>query len=218
MSIEKLERDLAFISKLSDYPGSQDGLTTDEFKAMFDAAPLVIQDYINNVLVPAIIAIDPSEDDAGIYLRLDGGKMKGPVNMNGNRLSGIPTPSAADDAVPKAFVLPVSGGAMTGVLEVLEPVEPKDAASKGYVDAKHMSGEIILSAGGWVNGVQEVAVEGILESDWPHYGIVYGADREAEKEAFALVDELETQAGKFIFRCFEDAPGVDLTLMWEVNR
>lgn len=218
MSLNKLEQDLAFISKLSDYPGSQDGLSTDEFKAKFDEAALIIQEYINTALVPAIIAIDPSEDDAGIYLRLDGGKMKGPVNMNGNRLSGIPTPSADDDAAPKAFVLPVSGGAMTGALEVLEPVEDGHAASKGYVDAKHLSGEVVLLAGGWVNGVQEVAVAGILATDRPHWVVVYGQDPAAEKEAFALVDDLETEAGKFIFRCFEDVPGVALTIQWEVNR
>jgi hypothetical protein len=225
MSIEKLERDLAYISKLSDYPGSQDGLTTDEFKAMFDAAPLAIQDYINNVLVPAIVAIAPGEDD-GTYLLLAGGKMRGTLDMGGQRLKNLPAPVEDDDATPKSYVLPKTGGSMFGDVAMSGykvkglgiPTESGDAASKGYVDGRHLSGELVLSSAGWVGGIQEVAVAGILAADRPHWGIVYGQDPAADKEAFALVDELEAQARKFIFRCFEDVPETDLTIEWEVNR
>ena len=134
----------------------------------------------------------------------------------GMAAEAVATKKAIDEVAAAALMK--SGGTMEGALNVLEPVEPQEAASKGYVDAKHLHGTVELKAAAWSGWAQTVAVEGILESDWPHYGIVYGADREAEKEAFALVDELETQDGKFIFRCFEDVPGVALTIQWEVNR
>lgn len=93
-----------------------------------------------------------------------------------------------------------------------------DVVSQEYVDSKHLSGSVVLSSANWVGGVLTVTVSGILSTDAPHYGPVYSGDREAEKEAFALIDELETSTGTFIFRCFGDVPDVDLTVQWEVNR
>ena len=117
--------------------------------------------------------------------------------------------------------LPMTGGAMTGALEVLEPTQESNPATKGYVDRKHFSA-VVLAASGWSGGapaVQEIALEGILAADNPHYGIVYSVGNvEAEKEAFALVDELETAAGKLIFRCYGDRPAIDLRVQLEVNR
>ena len=78
--IDKLLRDLSIIAKLSDYPGSQDGLSTDEFKAKFDEAGLAIQEYLNTVLIPAVEAISPESGP----LPLSGGTMTGDINMNGN--------------------------------------------------------------------------------------------------------------------------------------
>ena len=233
MSIEKLERDLAFISKLSDYPGSQDGLSTDEFKAMFDAAPLAIQDYINNVLVPAIIAIAPGEDDGGIYLPLAGGKMKGVLDMGGQRLKNLPAPVDDEDAVSKSYVLPKTGGSMFGDIDMSGykvkgldiPTESGDAASKEYVDSRRFATQVNVPASGWavVGGVynQTILVAGVLGTDEPHYGVVYSGDaasRIAQKEAFALVDDLDTGSGIITLSCFGDAPGIDLVLQLEVNR
>lgn len=52
MAIPLFEDDLAIISKLSDNPNTGDGLSAEELKAKFDAAPKLIQDYINNILIP----------------------------------------------------------------------------------------------------------------------------------------------------------------------
>ena len=138
------------------------------------------------------------------------------LSVKGMAAEAVATKEAIDKVASEA--LHKSGGAMTGALEVLEPTADAHAASKGYVDGRHLSGELVLSSAGWVGGIQEVTVAGILAADRPHWGVVYGQDPAAEKEAFALVDELETQDGKFIFRCFEDVPGVSLTIQWEVNR
>lgn len=58
IKIPLLTEDLDFISKLSDRPNQTepDELTPEEFKAEFDKAGNRIKDYVNNVLLPAIIA------------------------------------------------------------------------------------------------------------------------------------------------------------------
>ena len=122
--------------------------------------------------------------------------------------------------------LPKTGGTMTGAINMGSkritnlgaPSSNADAANKAYVDGKRLSGTVTLTAAGWSGGAQEVSVSNILATDMPHWGIVYGTNTEAEKEAFALVDVLETSAGKFTFRCFGDVPKVALTIQWEVDR
>ena len=122
--------------------------------------------------------------------------MQGAINMNGQKLNGIKTPEADDEA-----------------------------ANKGYVDSKRfVPPNVVLSAAGWsaeAPYTQTVAVAGILETDRPHYGVVLSEDREtalAEKEAFAMVDDLDTGANVVTFTCLEDKPDVALTIQMEVNR
>ena len=138
---------------------------------------------------------------------------------------------AVGDAIDK--MLPKSGGQMTGdiamggnrVTGLGEPEDAGDGASKGYVDGKHFLATVSLPAAGWAGDAapytQTVAVPGILETDTPHYGVVYSGTAEektAQKEGFALVDDLDTGAGNVTFTCFEEAPEVDLTIQLEVNR
>lgn len=129
----------------------------------------------------------------------------------------------ADDVASAALYK--SGGAMTGPLTVLTPTEDGHAASKGYVDtyvgSKHVSGQVTLPASGWSASApytQSVALEGILAADCPHYGVVYSGNWEAEKEAFSLVDKLETGENTLTFTCYEEKPECDLILQLEVNR
>lgn len=121
-----------------------------------------------------------------------GGTMTGPIDMGSKKITNLATPTNNADAVPKKYM-------------------------EDYVGSKRLSGTVSLTTA-WTNGEQEVSVSGILASDMPHWGIVYGTNVEAEKEAFALVDVLETSAGKFTFRCFGDVPTVPMTIQWEVNR
>ena len=127
----------------------------------------------------------------------------------------------AEKALPKA------GGTMTGGIDMgfhritrlsANPQDAAEAVRKDYVDGKHKSGTVTLTTAGWSGGAQTIDVSGILATDMPHWGVVYGTNREAEREAFALVDALETADGKFTFRCFDGVPAVALTVQWEVNR
>ena len=134
--------------------------------------------------------------------------------------------STADTAKATAeAALPRSGGDMTGAMTVPEPVANANPATKKYVDevvaATHMTAELTLRADKWSEEepyTQTVAVEGILATDRPHYGILYTENWEAEKEAFALVDELDTADGMVSFVCFAEKPEADITIQMEVNR
>lgn len=56
--IGALNEDLAIHQKLDDEPNDVGGLSAGELKALFDRAPLIIQKYINEVLVQAINGLD----------------------------------------------------------------------------------------------------------------------------------------------------------------
>lgn len=227
--IERLLEDLAVITKLSDYPGSQDGLSADQFKAKFDEAALIIQDYLNGVIVPALEGVAPDNID---NLPLKGGTMMGAINMAGNKLYNLPTPTNDRDAVPKNYVLPISGGTMTGQLMMGGfriggagyPAAPTDVATKQYVDNTHTITSVLLPASGWSASApyaQRVELAGITEDDAPHYGVIFSgtnAEKIAQKEAFACVDDMETTADALVFTCFEDKPAVDITVQLELHR
>ena len=52
MAIPKILEDLSIIQKLSNLPNETDGLSAESLKAAFDEAPLKLQQYINEELVP----------------------------------------------------------------------------------------------------------------------------------------------------------------------
>ena len=131
-----------------------------------------------------------------------------------------------------AFVLK-SGDVMTGNLGMSgskitglgTPTDAGDGASKAYVDGKHILATVSLPAASWAGEAapytQTVAVEGILATDTPHYGIVYSGTAEekaAQKEGFALVDDLDPGLDSVMFTCLEEKPEADLTVQLEVNR
>lgn len=67
---------------------------------------------------------------------------------------------------------------------------------------------------------QTVSVNGVTTDDRPHWSVVYSENPEtrlSEKEAFALVDDLETFDGYVVFTCFEERPEIDITIQMEVN-
>lgn len=61
IELEYLNGDLNIIQKLDDEPNDVGGLTSAQLKAKFDEAGNAIKDYINNVLIPAILAADATE-------------------------------------------------------------------------------------------------------------------------------------------------------------
>lgn len=142
--------------------------------------------------------------------------------------------TAADNAQTTANnALPKAGGEMTGdivmggkkVTGLADPSMYTDAATKGYVDSRRKVFNTTLAANGWVGDAapytQTIAMDGILESDTPHYGPVYSDNAETallEKENWALVDDMETADGSVTFTAFEEKPVVDIAVQMEVFR
>lgn len=120
--------------------------------------------YYNNKLV----AGTTSTPDA---LPLAGGTMAGNIDMDGNKVTGLPAPTADLDAVTKAYLdnaiatavadyLAKAGGSMTGAINMGgnkitalgNPTAAGDAATKSYVDSAVPSGTFLPTTGGTMSG------------------------------------------------------------------
>ena len=208
MAIPKLETDVRIISQIPNYPGSEGGLTPEEFKAKFDEAPQIIKDYINNVFIPEMNQI--VDVDA---------LLNGILDATLTQADKAAQAKAVGDALNAK--LSRTGGNMTGAMTVLEPETDANPATKKYVDRKHVTAQVTLLASGWSDSApytQTVPVDGILATDQPHYGVVYTDNWNDERDAFAAVDELDTADGSVTFTCFAEKPSVDITIQMEVNR
>lgn len=100
-----------------------------------------------------------------------------------------------------------------------------NAATKEYVDAKRKEFSFTLTVNDWVGDAapftQTIGIEGILATDKPHYSAVYSDDQEtrlAQKEAYALVDDLDTADGSVTVTCFDEMPAVNIPIQMEVIR
>lgn len=110
MAIPKFLEDLNIISRIGDKPGSDSGLTTEQFKAKFDEGILKIQNYINEHLIPGIEGAVSEEGllqqiAAVLNRKLDkaGGVMTGNIDMNGQKITNLPAPVNNGDAATKGF-------------------------------------------------------------------------------------------------------------------
>ena len=140
---------------------------------------------------------------------------------------------ALNEALTKAkAALPKTGGTMTGdiamsgkkVTGLGDPVNNGDATSKKYVDGKTQLFNATLTASGWSANApytQTVAVNGVLNTDCPHVGLVTSDNKdtaEAEEEAWGCVSKGVANDNSITFTCWEDKPEINLNLQIEVNR
>ena len=215
MAIPKFEENVNIISQLPNYPGSEGGLTPAEFREKFDEAASLIKEYLNNVLTPELDSLVDVESLLNKVL---------------DATLSMPDKAAQAKAVGDALekLLPKTGGTVTGALTVPDPTQPGHAANMGYVtgyvDSKRMEFQVTITPEGWTgNGpyTQTVSLEGILESDNPHVGLVPNDSVDialAQEEAWGLVSRGVTGNGSITFTCYEEKPGVALTIQIEVNR
>jgi hypothetical protein len=219
MALPKLLEDLAFISKLGDYPGSDDNLTTEQFRERFDMAALRIQEYLNNQLIPGL-------DQLVDVQALINGILDSTLSLPDKAANA----KAVGDALAKK--LDKTGGNVTGnidmggkrVVNLGEPVNDEDAVRKSYVDKKHEEFQIIVPANAWTGSgpyTQTVALVGILNTDKPHWDVLLSADTAtaiAEEEAFSVISKLDTNNGSVLLTCLEEKPDINVTIQMEVNR
>ena len=127
--------------------------------------------------------------------------------------------AAADNAQTAA------DNAQTAADNAQTSAENAEKNAKDYADSKRKVFNTTLTTNDWVGDAapytQTIGIGGILATDMPHYSVVYDADQEirlAQKEAFAMVDDLDTTDGSVTFTCFEDKPAVNIPIQMEVNR
>ena len=160
-------------------------------------------DYIRNK--PDVAALEEglrsAQTQAGAALPQSGGSMTGDLNMSGSRITGLAQPQQETDAVSLSYLL-------------------------GYTGQAGLALEVVLTAEDWVGEAggpytQTLYAAQIRETDRPHFAPAYSGAREtrlAQKEAFALIDELDAENGTLIFTCFEEKPQEALTIQLEINR
>jgi hypothetical protein len=122
MAIPKFEEDLNIISKLGDYPGSTDNLTSEQFKAKFDEAALKIQRYLNGTLVPSV---DQIVDVQAL--------LNGILDSSLSDSTKAANAKATGDALAKKANL--TGCTFTGYVSGIAPTAAGHFAPKQYVDS-----------------------------------------------------------------------------------
>ena len=110
MALDRLTEDMNFVRNMGDDPKRDDGLSTQEFKSFFDKAGLLIQNFINNKLIPQIeSSIDEGallqqiSEVLGRKLDKSGGVMTGDLNMNGKRLLNLASPIEGNEPATKDY-------------------------------------------------------------------------------------------------------------------
>lgn len=162
MTITKLTENVAQVSNLGDYPKLDNGLTTAELKAWLDKAPEIIKTYLNETLIPEVeakfgsldawIADADTKIDGFIagsgFLPTTGGTMEGPINMGSQKITSLAAPASDGDAANKQYVDDETSDAVTQAT----------SQAKTYTDGRDALYTVTLTASGWSNKYQTVAV------------------------------------------------------------
>ena len=175
-----------------------------EFNAISDLVRKTTIDYLeaHPAITDKTLTLEDHAADAAAVgaaikklLPKSGGTMTGPIAMGGSRVTGLGTPTGSGDA-----------------------------ASKSYVDGKHVVKTATITTtwkGSTAPYTQSVTVSGILSTDYPHITPVYSTTNStaiAQKEAWAKVSEAVAESGKITFTCFEEKPTTAIPIQIEVMR
>lgn len=152
MALTKFEKDMGIIAKLDDEPNDVGGLTSAELKAKFDEGGKALQKYLNDVLLPELLAalekkVETSTAVNGHPLTENVTVTKADVGLgNVDNTSDMDKP--VSDAQGEAIRQVEEAKAdKTNVLEKdgttpYTPTAPEHPANKGYVDK--VAGEAVL--------------------------------------------------------------------------
>ena len=188
MAIPKFEDDLRIISKLGDNPGTDNGYTTQEFKEAFDKAPLLIQKFINEVLIPAANASSSPEE---------GLSMKGQINMNWQVLKGLNAPTADDEAVNWGSVKDL--GKFSAVTVTLTAAGWTASEAAGFVQSVVVDG---------LTDEKKVRVYPAIPATL--------AEKLALAEETPKVKACTRTGNTMTFEAWEEAPALDIPIIVEV--
>lgn len=238
INLPQFSEDMDIIQKLGDTPGTDNNLDWKQLQAKFDEAGNLLKTYLNTI-IPLLNAAFSNEGSV-----ITGGTLIGDLDIKGNRLFGIATPTADSDAASKKYVdsavegaktasLSKAGGTMTGNIDlggnaltnVKAPAAATDAATKGYVDGKRLVLTTTIPAS-WTGSAepytQTISVPGILATDTPHIMPVYTDPNYsvtlAQIEGWSKIVSAFSGDGTIAFYCRPDKPTVAIPIQIEVMR
>lgn len=152
--IGSFDTDLKIHQALGDEPNIDNGLSADEMKAKFDQAGLLIQKFINEVLIPAVNNligdIGATEENLKDYLPKSGGHMSGDLYTDGFRVvldsSGRIYISVGSDSAEMMFG---AGGedVMTVSPQAIRAMKDLRLIDRLYFDQEGEAGAYIESIG-----------------------------------------------------------------------
>ena len=190
MALERFTEDLNFVTNLGDNPRRDDGLSTPQFKSIFDKAGLAIQNFINNKLIPGI---EGAVSEEGLLAQVN--------VVLGKKLDKF-------------------GGTMTGALNVIEPTESTNAVPKGYVDTQKKTITLQFSAwSDTAPYTQTITVDGLSDSVFARAYPETPEDA-AQLESFndelVKITDCKRSKNKMTFRCLDEKPVRDIPVIVEV--
>ena len=185
MSIPTLDTDLSIIQKLDDYPNDIGGLSAAQLKAKFDEGALALQTYINTVLIPALIASNvPFTPTAAVNAATIQAAIENvQAQLAGISAGSIPNNTVGMEKLTKTVqnAIASGGGAAAAVTALSKTVAQNVAATNENTTAiaainaanvnrdaeiakignkadKSQGATFVLTAAGWAEGKQTVAI------------------------------------------------------------
>lgn len=185
MSIPTLDTDLSIIQKLDDYPNDIGGLSAAQLKAKFDEGVLALQTYINTVLIPALIASNVSfTPTAAVNAKTVQAAIENvQAQLAGIAAGTIPNNTVGMEKLTKTVQSAiVSGGSASEAVTALSKTVSQNVAATdenttaiaainaanvgrdaeiakiGNKAEKSQGATFVLTAAGWANGKQTVAI------------------------------------------------------------
>lgn len=131
-------------------------------------------------------------------------------------VNGVSPNSNGDVALTPSDIgaAPSNNATITGYLNVPEPQDSSNAATKGYVDGRYWSVSVTLLKSGWSNNRQTVTVTGV-SADETQTDVMASPDPADSENRAAYMDNdvyiIQQQDGAVMFAC-DSVPDRDLTV------
>ena len=147
LEIQLLDGDLNIIQKLDDEPNDVGGLTSAELKAKFDEGGNIIKKYINETLIPAVLAEDATEESRKQAEAARVAAEQGRVTAEEGRVSAETARAAAEQARSEAEASRVSAENARAEAETARADETAGIVARATAQANAAAGSASQAAG-----------------------------------------------------------------------
>lgn len=147
LEIQLLDGDLNIIQKLDDEPNDVGGLTSAELKAKFDESGNIIKKYINETLIPAVLAEDATEESRKQAEAARVAAEQGRVTAEEGRVSAESGRVSAEQARANAEASRVSAESARAQAETARADETAGIVARATAQANAAAGSASQAAG-----------------------------------------------------------------------